>query len=312
MTKVIQAIVAQFGLPEYVVRTVVNSAYLRYKVYSIPKRNGKGVRIIAQPSKEVKALQRFVSSEILKGLPIHPAAMAYVEGKSIKLNAEAHVSQRYLLKMDFENFFPSIKPKDLKAHILQFMAGEFEADDINAICSICFWKPKRVPELELSIGGPSSPFISNTIMFEFDRQMSEYCLPLKVIYTRYADDLAFSSNVPNVLERVQEKVAEVIKGLLYPTITINIKKTVHTSKKHSRRITGLILSSTNEVSLGRERKRLLRAMVHAASLPSATQASFETIRGHLAFAFDIEPDFVARLRKKYGHQLFDRILRHGG
>ena len=96
--------------PEHLLRFSSTSPH-RYKVYTIPKRNGKGIRTIAHPSKELKYIQRILFKVLRKLLPVHQSAMAYKKGVGIKDNAAAHVRNSYLLKMDFNNFFPSITPE---------------------------------------------------------------------------------------------------------------------------------------------------------------------------------------------------------
>ena len=88
----------------------ISTCPYRYKVYTIPKRNGSGVRIIAQPAKELKVLQKLVCGKFLSELPVHEACMAYKKNISIRHNALAHVKNKYMLKMDFKDFFPSINP----------------------------------------------------------------------------------------------------------------------------------------------------------------------------------------------------------
>ena len=90
---------------------IISTAPARYKEYTIPKRKG-GIRVIAQPSREVKALQRYILGQKLSTLPIHPAATGYVKGRNIFQNAEYHQSNRVILKLDFVDFFPSIKVGD--------------------------------------------------------------------------------------------------------------------------------------------------------------------------------------------------------
>jgi len=80
-------------------------------VYDIPKRDG-GHRTIAQPSRELKSIQRFIMANCLHSLPVHPAATAYVRGTSIRDNATAHSKNNVILKLDFSSFSPSIKVKD--------------------------------------------------------------------------------------------------------------------------------------------------------------------------------------------------------
>src|SRR5438067_12922461 len=87
---------------------IIQTAPARYKQYTIPKRSG-GLRIIAQPSRELKALQRYVLQTKLSQFPIHQAATAYIKNRNILYNAEKHKDNRVIMKLDFTDFFPSIK-----------------------------------------------------------------------------------------------------------------------------------------------------------------------------------------------------------
>src|SRR6266850_6670962 len=88
---------------------LIRSAPRRYKVYQIPKRAPGQFRTIAQPAREVKRLQYWVMQYLLDGFAVHPAATAYRRGQNIADNARQHVHSRFLLKLDFVDFFPSIK-----------------------------------------------------------------------------------------------------------------------------------------------------------------------------------------------------------
>ena len=248
----IEKIAEEFGLPRDVVQTIVSSAPFRYKVYDVKKKTGIGTRRIAQPAREVKAIQRYMLVNVIHELPVHESAMAYKKGCGIRKNAVKHVQSDFLLKMDFSDFFPSLRPNDLIAHIGRHLKDRFDEKDIGVICRVCFWSQRRGEELRLSIGGPSSPFISNTLMFEFDEIITTLSRKRDVIYTRYADDLTFSTSEPNQLKIVETEVQDVLNELEYPHLAINQAKTVHVSKKYHRRVTGLVLSSQGRVSLGRK------------------------------------------------------------
>ena len=111
MSELVSRLAARTGLSEWDVRRIMSSAPVRYKVYAIPKRSG-GQRIISQPAREVKLLQRALSDVLLKDLPVHDAAMAYRNGRSIADNARRHAKSGPILKMDFKDFFPSIRGQD--------------------------------------------------------------------------------------------------------------------------------------------------------------------------------------------------------
>ena len=95
---------------------LIATAPERYKVYKIPKRTPGEFRTIAHPARELKFVQRWLIKRVLCTLPVHSAAMAYRKDTSILDNAVQHAKHRYLLKMDIQDFFPSIKPSDLTEH----------------------------------------------------------------------------------------------------------------------------------------------------------------------------------------------------
>ena len=122
--------------------------------------------------------------------------------------------------------------------------------------------------LELSIGAPSSPLISNVMLYEFDRLVHDFCIGADISYTRYADDISFSTNTPEILRDCKSHVEKVLRDLRYPTLTLNQQKTIETSKKRGRRITGLTITGDGQVSVGRERKRELRVQILWSRLPA--------------------------------------------
>ena len=60
------------------------------------------------PKPKLKQVQKRILSEILDRVPPHPAAHGFVNGRSIVTNARPHVGQRVLVKLDLENFYPSV------------------------------------------------------------------------------------------------------------------------------------------------------------------------------------------------------------
>lgn len=285
----------------------VNTAPYRYKVYTIPKRSGRGVRIIAQPTEVLKVMQRMVLDSYLKGLPVHDCAKAYRDGVSIKDNAIAHLNSKYLLKLDFSDFFPSIIPSDLVSHIKRHRGSIFR-EDAYAVKKIFFWARKKEPLHRLSIGAPSSPFISNTLMYEFDCKVFDECARLGVIYTRYADDLTFTTNARGALFGLLDIVNKICAEIAYPTLRINPEKTVFSSKGNNRHVTGLVLTNDNKVSLGRERKRYFRSLIHKYSLGELSGEEIYALKGRLAFAKHVEPAFYNAVIQKYGAELIASIM----
>jgi RNA-directed DNA polymerase len=304
---IVQRMALDLGISVATLQRLARSAPHRYKVFEIPKRSGSGVRVIAQPAKEIKSLQRWLVKNEFSILRIHHAATAYEKGSSIRDNAARHVTNRFLLKLDFKEFFPSIKENDLRMHLMAEMPARYSESEISFICRLSMWIPRGDNGLELCIGAPSSPVLSNAIMYGFDESLSAYCVIAGIAYTRYADDLSFSSNRPDHLKSVLPYVRDVIHRASYPTLTINEKKTVYTSKKYRRTVTGLVLSSEGRVSLGRERKREIRAMMHRFVLQKLNLEECARLRGILAFVQDVEPSFLRSLEDHYSKGQVDQV-----
>jgi RNA-directed DNA polymerase len=296
-----------FGLNEAQLKRLIARSPHTYKIYPILKKNG-GVRIIAQPAKETKFIQHWLISKIFSHLPVHECAAAYKTGSSIKANAAAHAQNQYISKFDFESFFGSIKASDLANHLSRHLGLNLSSTDIRSIVRLSCISPKDGSGLCLSIGAPSSPVLSNSIMNEFDEKIFYWCSMRGVTYTRYADDLTFSANKKEVCLEIEPVIQEIIRTLPYPRLRINQKKTIHLSKKNQRRITGIIINNEGNISIGRERKRMISALIHQFSLGILPKEKIYNLQGLLGFSADIEPEFLSRMRNKYGSKIIDDIF----
>jgi len=298
MSKILRLLSEHTGLHESIVRKIIATAPVRYKSYRIPKRSG-GYREIAQPAREVKLLQRAFIETTLRNLPVHDAATAYRENTSILENAKRHAGDGPILKMDFSDFFPSITKNDWIKYC-QHNRCITEDEDLELTSLLLFRKAKGTNILRLAIGAPSSPMLSNVLMFEFDRQISGAVSLDRVKYTRYADDLTFSAPRAGYLKNVQKNVVSIIKNLDYPKLRINHDKTTYITSKYHRSVTGLTLSNDSRVTIGRDRKRELSAAVHHASQGKLSLDRLQQLAGFLAFVNSVEPEFIDVLRRRYG------------
>ena len=282
------------------------SAPKRYKVYTIPKRTS-GHRVIAQPSKELKEYQRKYLE--LQQLPIHDSAMAYRKGMSIKQNAIAHKNNPYLLKLDLENFFNSISDK-LFWKVWEAILPLPSDQDKQTLENLLFWCPSKTTggALVLSIGAPSSPLVSNFFMYQFDCALSKLCVEKEIMYTRYADDLTFSTKHKDSLFALPELVKEKLAVFFGSAIRINRKKTRFSSRAHNRHVTGITISNDGNLSLGRERKRYIKHLVHQVQLNKLNAEDRQHLRGLIAFAKHVEPVFVQSLKRKYSAELITQIV----
>lgn len=286
----------KFELNQQLMESFIKSAPYRYKFHSINKRHG-GQREIAQPVKSLKIVQRWVVKHYLSKYPIHKiVATAYIKHKSIKDFAEPHKNNAFLLKLDFSNFFNSIKLADFYQFCNEKQVPEEDREFLGLLL-FC----KRKDDCYLSIGAPSSPCLSNILMYEFDTKVFEFCKENNIIYTRYADDLAFSTNKTYILEdKLLNFITTLCSEISYPkNLKINDEKTIFTSKKYNRTLTGLVISNNGSISIGRNKKRKLRAMAHKAKLEQLSSEQRRTLIGQIAFLKSIDLTFANQLEEKY-------------
>jgi RNA-directed DNA polymerase len=145
-------------------------------------------------------------------------------------------------------------------------------------------------------------------MHSFDKYWSDYVQAKEICYSRYADDVTFSISRRYLLYQTMADFRAYIKTMQCPTLRLNEKKTVFTSRKHCRRVT--TLTSGSKISLGRDKKREIKALVCRASQGRLEPDRLTYLRGYLSFARNVEPTFLANMRTKYGPDVIEGIIRN--
>lgn len=209
--------------------TLNNNIDKQYNEFTIPKRNG-GDRIITAPKEKLKSIQVWIYGNILSKIQISCAAKAYVKGKSIVDNAKFHLRKNNLLKIDFEDFFPSIGFEKIYS---VFLNAGYTKGVSYLLAKLCSYKNV------LAQGAPTSPSISNICCKLLDKRLLRYCQYNSMCYTRYADDISISSN--NFFKKSNlETIAKIIKEEGY---IVNKNKTKLLPKNSRHLITGVITNT---------------------------------------------------------------------
>ena len=289
------------NLPSSFLLKMTRMASHCYKTYTIPKRDS-GQRTIHHPSKELKAIQRWLLINIIEQWPVHDAAAAYRRGFGIKHNAARHVKSQYLLRMDLVDFFPSLTSLDILKYIDSHSAlfEQWSQPDKELFVGIVCRHDK------LTIGAPTSPALSNALCFDLDAQLEGLSQREEVAYSRYADDLFFSTNRKNVLWEFPTKVDGILKAIKIPSgLKVNSDKTRHSSKRGRRRVTGITLGSDGTISVGRSIKRYIRRQIYR--YDSLTKEEKAELSGLVAFAQDIDTEIINSLILKYGLSLIKQV-----
>jgi len=284
------------SIPESKLLSLSLTASRRYKVYTIPKRTG-GDRLIEHPSRELKAIQRWIVKALFARFPVHESATAYRKGTGIRENADRHRETKFTNRYDFSSFFPSFSQSRVLHYVSEQskkLGVELTQRDLEFVGNIVCRHGR------LTIGAPSSPAITNAMMFEFDRRMHEACQNRGLVFTRYADDIFVSSFAPGKLEGLETLIVKSKRDIPHLRLRLNHQKTAYLSKKYSRKVTGVVITPQHTLSIGRDRKREVKALIHQWIGGEIEKEKFTYLRGLFAFAIDIEPQFESRLVEKYG------------
>lgn len=304
--KLCDSISSALGIdPEYI--SIISKKNYKYKKYYINKKNGKK-RLILQPSKELKVIQKWLLLNIFKFCPVSKNSAAYSIGNSVKKNALKHKNSNYILHMDIKDFFPSIH-RNLVLDALQnnpsLKSLSLRQEDLEFILDICLYKGNH-----LTIGSVSSPALSNIVMIDFDNRLQEKLNAIgSFIYTRYADDIIISSK-----SFIPKDLINMVEFLLKDYhFELNKEKTYFMSKKGRRTVTGVVIdNNTNCISIGSFKYQDLKRLIYRFLIKG--EGNPESIKGSLSYLKSLNQNQYNNLVKIYTkfnkydrfHQIFPK------
>jgi RNA-directed DNA polymerase len=283
-----------------------------YKTFFVPKKSG-GQRQIDAPCEELWVAQRnlktFLNTLYIRFQP--DAVMGFIphyKGVNMKTgiveNAKRHIGQPFVLNMDVANFFPSIKIAAIKK---MFMHSFFNfPEELAHVLALLTCYEGKLPQ-----GAPSSPMLSNFLLYDADLKLSNLASKNNLTYTRYADDLTISGFIfPQ--DKFQDKVQEI---LLPYGLKLNEKKIRYQSFVGRQEVTGIKVN----VKLNVDRKyiRRIRAILHCWDMKGIKQTAHEfhdrkihnadefmnTVRGMIAHVGNVrgdDDDIYLKFREKFG------------
>lgn len=244
----------------------------KYTEFSIPKKNG-GVRQIKAPIDQLKKLQRRLADLLnkccdeinKKGKQKRSISHGFRKKHSIITNANKHKNKRHVFNIDLENFFPSIHFGRIQGFFLKNEHFQLEREVATTIAQIAC-HDKVLPQ-----GSPCSPIISNLIGHLLDIRMVYLAKKAKCTYSRYADDLTFSTNKKDFSPKIAIKVEEngnkwipgkaLEKEIEKVNFRINQNKVSMQNKTNRQLATGLVVNE--KVNIKREYYKKARSMCHS-------------------------------------------------
>lgn len=281
---------------DYIERAIVFTNQF-YRKFYIPKTNGE-LRRISEPLPSLKDIQLWILKNILYKIEANRFAKAYVPGITLKQNLVFHKEQSVVLTIDVKDFFSSIKKRQVKT-LFRILGYSTEvADFLSKLCSL----NDKLPQ-----GAPTSPYISNLKLSEFDDTISSFCLKNKIRFTRYADDMTFSGTFEyaEIISLVKTELAKI-------SLEINPNKLKIRKSGTQQLVTGVVVNKKLQVP--RYKRKKIRQEIyyikkwgiteHLNKIDSRKANYIEHLLGKVLFVLFINPDDLEFLEyKKYLNSL---------
>src|SRR5690606_2646606 len=257
------------GVTYHFLRSTVlrNRELANYKMYAINKKSG-GRRHIHSEEGQLLKVQTFINEEILQNLITSKSSYAYSKGEGIKRCAQAHCGARWRFKLDLENFFYSINEAQVYkifnslgyTSLLSFKLARIctttrlpvelskllkigTFDPFNPINPYTIYNKSCFLGV-LPQGAPTSPMLSNLVAKSLDTVLKELASTYGLTYTRYADDLTFSTSMdlPKNLS-IGELQRQIIQQIRKQGFKENSKKTVVLGPGSRKIVLGLLVDT---------------------------------------------------------------------
>jgi RNA-directed DNA polymerase len=145
-------------------------------------------------------------------------------------------------------------------------------------------------------------------MYQLDVRWNAKATRLRAVYSRYADDIFVGASEAKALDEFLESLKADLQNCQSPKLSINKKKTWTMNRSKKVLVTGIVLSSEGKISVGRPKKRHIKSLVHRFLKRTASQDDLNYLRGYLAFVNSVEPEFLGRLKRKFGKRNVERLL----
>lgn len=217
-----------------------------YYHFKIPKKRKNEFRYIEAPSLELKRLQRKLNKYLQSVYYLNQTTASYgyiikaitqKNTKNIYTNALQHLGNNYMLNTDFEDFFHQISISDVRT-IFNSNLFTFDKNTANTLTKICCYKDR------LPMGAPTSPVLSNLYTIQLDKDLSNWATLSNLVYTRFVDDLCFSSKKTPLSQKYFTDIQQI--ALKYH-LQFNPSKIKYFGKSDTKSVTGLVLNDTVDI-----------------------------------------------------------------
>jgi hypothetical protein len=269
-----------------------SSRLRNYTYVRVPRAIGPP-RVIERPKARLKEIQRWILRDVLAWIPVHDAAHGFVRGRSARTHAAAHAGRRVVVRFDLEDFFASIAaarvygifrtagyPESV-AHVLTGLCTNVVPADLRVSSRLA----RRLAAPHLPQGAPTSPALANLVAYRLDCRLAA----LGPVYTRYADDIVFSSD-----RFLRLGIDAIVRG---EGFRVNPAKTRVMGHGRRQTVTGVVVNVRPNVP--RAEYDVLKAILHRAVHDGPGDLDPAHVMGRIAWVESLNPARGAKLRARF-------------
>jgi RNA-directed DNA polymerase len=304
-----------------------------YRTFMLAKSGtpSRGFRMISIPRAELKHVQRWICNNVLAIEKPHFASKAYAPESTLVEAVEAHLGCRWLIKLDLHSFFDSVPETSVYRVFKEIGYQPLVAMELARICTRPSpdtqwrahprWRTRR-PERYIKVkgytakrlgylpqGAPTSPMLSNLVMKAFDEDLTTMAAKLGFSYTRYADDLAFSTKAMCNRIGCSALVTNAYKLIAKHGLAPNLSKTSITPPGGRKLLLGLLIDGEKPRLTKDFRENLSRHLyfidkfgIHS----HAARREFESIYGLRRHLFGLAY-YARQIDPTYGQTVLSRL-----
>jgi RNA-directed DNA polymerase len=297
-----------------------------YREFKLRKKSG-GYRQIVVPHPPLLIVQRWIHQNILRATAAHNCATAYMPGRTPYLNASQHRAAKWLVKTDIQRFFESVSERQVFYVFREIGYRPLLSFELARLCTRTKtisqryrnerWRSKKIYSIHdyasfeighLPQGAPTSPILANLVCYEMDEDLRVLAQHFKCTYTRYADDIAFSTVQLTRNEGLQliRRTSAVLSSNGFKR---NVQKTHIVPPGARKVVTGLLVSGQEPRLLRKYKETISLHLYHAKSkgIPQhCTWRKFDSLlgfrehlKGLIAYAEHVEPAFGHKCRTEF-------------